>query len=46
MEQIKTVLRKIFFLSPLPTVLIAIPSFIFVFIVLGLGEHSVLAYFA
>lgn len=46
MEQIKTVLRKIFFLSPLPTVLIAIPSFIFVFVVLGLGDHSVLAYFA
>lgn len=46
MKRLKGVLRKIFFLPPLPTVLIALPSFVFVFIVLGTGEHSPLSYLA
>ena len=44
MKRFKTVLKKMFFLPPLPTVLIAVPSFIFVFIMLSIEEHSVLAY--
>ena len=46
MQRLKTVLKKLFFLPPLPTVLIAVPSFIFVFVMLSIGEHSVLAYLA
>lgn len=46
MERLKAFLKKIFFLPPLPTVLIAIPSFIFVFIMLGMEDHTVLSYFA
>lgn len=46
MERLKAVLKKIFFLPPLPTVLIAVLSFIFVFIMLGTGEDSVLSYSA
>lgn len=44
MERLKAVLKKIFFLPPLPTVLIAAPSFLFVFIMLGREEHSALSY--
>ncbi|HIS69843.1 MAG TPA: hypothetical protein IAA58_10830 [Candidatus Gallacutalibacter stercoravium] len=46
MQRLKTVLKKLFFLPPLLTVLIAVPSFIFVFVMLSIGEHSVLAYLA
>ncbi len=46
MERLKAVFRKIFFLPPLPTVLIAVPSYLFVFVMLGIGDHSVLAYAA
>lgn len=41
MERLKAILKKIFFLSPLPVVLIAVPSFIFVFVILGIENHSV-----
>ena len=40
----KRILRKIFVLPPVLTILIAIPSFVLVFIVLARNEHSVLAY--
>lgn len=46
MERLKAVLKKLFFLPPLPTVLIAVPSFVLVFVMLGIGDHSVLAYLA
>ncbi len=46
MEHLKAVLKKLFFLPPLPTVLIAVPSFIFVFVILGTGDHSVFSYLA
>ena len=45
-KRLKAVLKKIFFLPPLSTVLIAVPSFIFVFVMLGIGDHSALAYIA
>ena len=44
MERLKKVLKKLIFLPPLPTVLISVPSFIFVFVMLGTGEHSALSY--
>lgn len=46
MQRFKAILKKIFFLPPLATVLIAVPSFIFVFIMLGAGNHSILSYCA
>ncbi len=46
MERLKAILKKIFFLPPLPTVLISVPSFIFVFVMLGMEDHSILAYLA
>ena len=46
MKRLKAILKKIFVLPPLPTVLIAVPSFLFVFVVLSLGGHSILAYAA
>ena len=46
MEQLKRLCKKIFFLKPLPTVLIAIPSFVFVCIVLRMEDHSALSYVA
>ena len=46
MERLKVILRKFFFLPPLPTVLIAVPSFIWVFVMLGIGNHSAIAYIA
>ena len=44
MDRLKAVLKKIFFLPPLPTVLIAVPAFIFVFVMLGIWDRSALAY--
>lgn len=45
MERLKRILKKLFFLPPWLTILLAVPSFIFVFIMLGMGaEHSVLSY--
>lgn len=44
MERFKRILKKLFCLPPLPTMLIAIPSFIFVFVILGTGNKSPLAY--
>lgn len=46
MQRLKTILKKVFFLPPAPTVLIAVPSFIFVFIMLSREEESVLSYVA
>lgn len=46
MEQFKRILKGLFFLPPLLTVLIAVPSFIFVFCVLGMGMDGALAYLA
>lgn len=46
MERLKAVLKKLLVLPPLLTVLIAVPSFIFVFVMLGIGDHSALAYAA
>ena len=46
MERLKRVCKKIFFLKPLPTVLIAVPSFVFVCIVLCMEDHSALSYVA
>ena len=46
MERLKIFLKKIFFLPPLPTVLIAVPSFLFVFVILAAENHSVTAYAA
>ena len=37
MGRLKSVLKKLFFLPPLPTVLIAVPSFLLVFILLSIG---------
>lgn len=44
MEQFKKIWKRIVFLPPLPTVLISVPSFIFVFVMLARGEHSLLSY--
>lgn len=44
MERFKQILKTIFFLPPLPTVLISLPSFIFVFCVLGMEIDGVAAY--
>ena len=44
MEQFKRILKAIFFLPLLPTVLIALPSFLFVFYVLGNGMVGAVAY--
>lgn len=47
MEELIKIIKKIFFLPPLPTVLIAVPSFVLVFYVLGTGNSaSVLSYAA
>ena len=34
MKRLKVILKRLFCLPPLPTVLIAVPSFMFVFIIL------------
>lgn len=44
MKRLNAVFRKIFFLRPLPTVLIAVPSFLFVAVMLGTEEVSALDY--
>ena len=44
MKRFKQILKKLFCLPPLPTVLIAIPSFVFVFVILGAENKSPLAY--
>lgn len=46
MEKFKHILKKIFFLPPPATVLISLPSFIFVFCVLGMRIEGVAAYVA
>lgn len=46
MEKCKRILKRIFFLPPLPTILIALPSFIFVFCVLGMEIDGLAAYIA
>lgn len=46
MERFKQILKKIFCLPPLPTVLVSVPSFIFVFVMLGTGNKSPFAYVA
>lgn len=40
MEQLKTMLKTLFFLPPWLTALIAVPSFVFVFVMLGIGAHN------
>lgn len=44
MGKLKALLKKAFCLPPLPTVVIAVPSFIFVFLMLGMGGHPALEY--
>lgn len=46
MERFKKTLKKLFCLPTLPTILIAVPSFIFVFTVLLLGVQGVVSYVA
>lgn len=46
MERFKRILKRLFCLPPLPTVLIAVPSFVFVFVILETGNQSPLAYVA
>lgn len=46
MEQFKRMLKKVFCLSPRLTVFIAVPSFVFVCVILALGDHSALSYAA
>lgn len=46
MDQFKKVLKKLFCLPPLPTILISVPSYLFVFIVLASGHQSILTYVA
>ena len=44
MTQLKRILRRIFFLPPLPTALIAMPSFVLVIFTLVTEKEGVLAY--
>ena len=44
MNRLKQTLKQLLVLPPLATVLIALPSFIFVFCVLGMGIDGVIAY--
>lgn len=44
MKRLKAVLKRVFCLPPLLTVVIAVPSFAFVFVMLGTGDQSFLAY--
>ncbi len=46
MERFKSILKKIFFLPLLPTILISIPSFVFVIYVLSAEINGLLAYIA
>lgn len=44
MIPLKRFLKRIFFLPPLLTILIAVPSFILCFYLLAIGSHGILAY--
>lgn len=44
MDKHRKFLKKVFCLPPLPTILIAVPSFIFVFVMLKNGGHPALQY--
>ena len=44
MKRVKEIMKRIFFLPPIPTVVISVPAFILVFVMLGTGSSSVLAY--
>ncbi|MCM1357237.1 MAG: hypothetical protein NC205_01480 [Prevotella sp.] len=46
MENLKQILKKIFFLSPVYTVIIAVPSFVLVFVTLAFNVHNALSYIA
>lgn len=46
MNPLKQILKRLFFLPPPATVLIAVPSFVFVFCVLGMGIDGAPAYLA
>lgn len=46
MARFKATLKKLFCLPPLPTVFIAVPSFIFVFLMLATGRKTPLTYLA
>lgn len=46
MEQVKAILKRMFFLPPLPTVLISVPSFTLVIYVLATDTNGPLAYVA
>ena len=46
MEKFKAILKKIFFLPPLPTVLIAVPSFVLMILALAFNINNALAYVA
>ena len=44
MDRVKERFRRLFFLPPLPTVLVALPGFLLVAHVLAVGDHGPLAY--
>lgn len=44
MKRLKAILKKLFFLPPLPTALISIPSFILAFVLLSAEDHSFITY--
>ena len=44
MKRVKEIMKRIFFLPLIPTVVISVPAFILVFVMLGTGSSSVLAY--
>lgn len=44
MKRVKEIMKRIFFLPPIPTVVISVLAFILVFVMLGTGSSSVLAY--
>ena len=46
MNHFLQILKRVFFLPPLPTVLISLPAFVFVFCVLGMGIDGWIAYAA
>lgn len=47
LQMIKKKIKKLFFLPPVPTLLISIPSFVFVFYILAKGEEdSIMSYLA
>ncbi len=46
MTKLKEILKKLFFLPPWLTLLIAVPSLAFVFVMLSMGEQGFLTYFS